>query len=55
MDTVTYAAATVLAWSFAQSTKRPIGSGADPALLNLPYITRWWIRPFQATGPCNDL
>jgi hypothetical protein len=50
MDTATYAAAAVLPWSVAQSTKRPIRSEADLAPSNLSYITRWWIRLFQATG-----
>jgi hypothetical protein len=40
MITTTYAAAAVLPWSVAQSTKRPIGSEADLAPLNLAYITR---------------
>ena len=35
MDTATYAAAAVLPWSVAQSTKRPIGSEADLAPSNL--------------------
>jgi hypothetical protein len=55
MDTATYAAAAVLPWSVAQSTKRPIGSEADLAPSNLSYIKRWWIGLFQATGPCNGL
>ena len=56
MDTATYAAAVVLPWSVAPSTKRPIGFEGDLAPLNVSYLTRWWICLFQSTGrPCNDL
>jgi hypothetical protein len=55
MDTATYAAAVVLPWSAASSTKHPIGSEADLAPLDLSYITSWWIRLFRSTGACNDL
>jgi hypothetical protein len=51
MDTATYAAAAVLPWSVAQSTKRPIGSEADLAPSNLSCITRWWIPPVSGNGP----
>jgi hypothetical protein len=55
MDTATYAAAAALTWSVVQSTEHPIGSEADFVPLDLSYITRSWMRLFQATGPCNDL
>jgi hypothetical protein len=54
MTTASYAAAAVLPWSVAQSTKRPIASEADLGPLNLSYITRSWFRTFWGTGPCND-
>jgi hypothetical protein len=50
MDTATYAAAAVLPVECRSKYKTPDCSEADLAPSNLSYITRWWIRLFQATG-----
>ena len=55
MDTASYAAVAVLPWSVVQSIEHAVGSEPEFVPLNLSYITNWWPRLFQSTGPCNDI
>ena len=35
----------------------PVEVGSEPEFvpLSLSYLTNWWPRLFQSTGPCNDI
>jgi hypothetical protein len=55
MDTASYAAVAVLPWSVVQSIEDAVGSEPEFVPFNLSYITNWWLRLFQSTGPCNDI